>query len=224
MRALAAGLAIRRRLSRGARLLIGVRIAKLDLPDCHLRDRLLDVVDRLLMLFDHHLGELLHLIALSPLPGELRQRDCPPVTGAEALEVSKAAARLPRERFNELMEQLLDEIQRSGREIKKARRLMVIGNDLHNATQMEALESLDAVVVVDEMNCGIRYAWGQVDTQLPPMEALAIRGVFGIVFCLPVIFVLGYGRDLRRLFNRWVVLRSLCEVAAVIPMPSMMAR
>jgi benzoyl-CoA reductase/2-hydroxyglutaryl-CoA dehydratase subunit BcrC/BadD/HgdB len=95
------------------------------------------------------------------------------VTGAEALEVSKAAARMPRERFNALMEQLLDEIQRTGREIKKSRRLMVIGNDLHNATQIEALETLDAVVVVDEMNCGIRYAWGQVDKKLPPLEALA---------------------------------------------------
>ena len=95
---------------------------------------------------------------------ELRKRDRPPVTGAEALEVSKAAARLPRDQFNALMEQLLDEIERSGREIKKSRRLMVIGNDLHNATQIEALESLDALVVVDEMNCGIRYAWGQVDT------------------------------------------------------------
>jgi len=104
---------------------------------------------------------------------ELRKRDRPPVSGAEALEVSKAAARLPRARFNELMEQLLDEIERSGREIKKSRRLMVIGNDLHNATQIEALETLDAVVVIDEMNCGIRYAWGQVDTKLPPMEALS---------------------------------------------------
>jgi benzoyl-CoA reductase/2-hydroxyglutaryl-CoA dehydratase subunit BcrC/BadD/HgdB len=110
---------------------------------------------------------------------ELRKRDQPPVTGAEALEVSKAAARLPRERFNELMEQLLDEIQRTGREIKKAMRLMVIGNDLHNANQVAALESLGAVVVVDEMNCGIRYAWGQVDTQFPPMEALARYYVLG---------------------------------------------
>jgi benzoyl-CoA reductase/2-hydroxyglutaryl-CoA dehydratase subunit BcrC/BadD/HgdB len=110
---------------------------------------------------------------------ELRKRDRPPVTGAEALEVSKAATRLPRERFNELMEQLLDEIKRTGREIKKARRLMVIGNDVHNANQIAALESLDAVVVVDEMNCGIRYAWGQVDTQLPPMEALARYYVLG---------------------------------------------
>jgi benzoyl-CoA reductase/2-hydroxyglutaryl-CoA dehydratase subunit BcrC/BadD/HgdB len=110
---------------------------------------------------------------------ELRKRNRPPVTGAEALEVSKAAARLPRERFNELMEQLLDEIRRTGREIKKSRRLMVIGNDIHNTNQVAALESLDAVVVVDEMNNGIRYAWGQVDTQLPPMEALARYYVLG---------------------------------------------
>jgi len=86
---------------------------------------------------------------------------------------------MPRERFNELMEQLLDEIQRTGREIKKARRLMLIGNDLHNTTQITALESAGAVVVVDEMDIGIRRAWGQVDTQLPPMEALARYYVMG---------------------------------------------
>jgi benzoyl-CoA reductase/2-hydroxyglutaryl-CoA dehydratase subunit BcrC/BadD/HgdB len=104
---------------------------------------------------------------------ELRKRDRPPVTGAEAVEVSKAAARMPRERFNELMEQLLAEIKSTGREIKKGRRLMLIGNDLHNTSQITALESKDAVVVVDEMDVGIRRAWGQVDTKLPPMEALA---------------------------------------------------
>jgi benzoyl-CoA reductase/2-hydroxyglutaryl-CoA dehydratase subunit BcrC/BadD/HgdB len=110
---------------------------------------------------------------------ELRKRDRPPITGTEALEVSKAAARMAREQFNELMEQLLDEIQSTGREIKKAKRLMVIGSDLHNANQMAALESLDAVVVMDEMDIGIRRAWGQVDTQLPPMEALARYYVLG---------------------------------------------
>jgi len=110
---------------------------------------------------------------------ELRKRDRPPVTGAEALEVSKAAARMPRERFNALMEQLLDELKKTGREIKKARRLLVIGSDLHNTNQMSALESLDAVVVVDEMDIGIRRAWGQVDAKLPPMEALARYYVLG---------------------------------------------
>jgi benzoyl-CoA reductase subunit C len=110
---------------------------------------------------------------------ELRKRDRPPVTGAEAVEVSKAAVRMPRERFNELMEQLLAEIKSTGREIKKARRLMLIGNDLHNTTQIAVLESADAVVVVDEMDIGIRRAWGQVDTKLPPMEALARHYLLG---------------------------------------------
>jgi benzoyl-CoA reductase/2-hydroxyglutaryl-CoA dehydratase subunit BcrC/BadD/HgdB len=110
---------------------------------------------------------------------ELRKRDRPPVTGAEALEVSKAAVRMPRERFNELMEQLLDEIQSTGREIKKSVRLMLVGSDLHNTTQVAALESQEAVVVVDEMDIGIRRAWGQVDTQLLPMEALARHYVMG---------------------------------------------
>jgi benzoyl-CoA reductase subunit C len=110
---------------------------------------------------------------------ELRKRDKPPVTGVEALEVSKAAARLPREQFNELMEQLLDEIETSGREIEKAKRIMVIGNDIHNANLIARMEALDTVVVADEMNCGIRYAWGQVDTDLAPMEALARYYVMG---------------------------------------------
>jgi benzoyl-CoA reductase/2-hydroxyglutaryl-CoA dehydratase subunit BcrC/BadD/HgdB len=110
---------------------------------------------------------------------ELRKRDKPPVTGAEALEVSKAAARLPREVFNALMEQLLDELETSGREIEKSRRIMIVGNDIHNTNLISRLESLDAVVVVDEMDVGIRRAWGQVDTDLPPMEALARYYVLG---------------------------------------------
>jgi benzoyl-CoA reductase/2-hydroxyglutaryl-CoA dehydratase subunit BcrC/BadD/HgdB len=110
---------------------------------------------------------------------ELRKRDKPPVTGAEALEVSKAAARLPREVFNELMEQLLDELETSGREIEKSRRVMIVGNDIHNTNLISRLESLDAIVVVDEMDVGIRRAWGQVDTELPPLEALARYYVMG---------------------------------------------
>jgi benzoyl-CoA reductase subunit C len=110
---------------------------------------------------------------------ELRKRDNPPVTGAEALEISKAATRMRREQFNELMEQLLDEIETTGREIEKSRRIMIVGNDIHNTNLIARLESLDAIVVVDELNMGIRYAWGQVDTDLPPLEALARYYVLG---------------------------------------------
>jgi benzoyl-CoA reductase/2-hydroxyglutaryl-CoA dehydratase subunit BcrC/BadD/HgdB len=104
---------------------------------------------------------------------ELRKGEHPPVTGAETLEVIKAATRLPREQFNELLEQLLDEIRRTGRENKKGKRLMVIGSQLENSTWIETIEELNAVVVTDELEAGTRYFWGTVDTKLPPMEALA---------------------------------------------------
>ena len=104
---------------------------------------------------------------------ELRKREYPPITGAEALEVVKAAMRIPRAQFNELMEQLLDEIDRTGREIRKRTRLMILGSILTNSTWIESLESMDAVVVTDELCSGTRYFWEQVETGLPPMEALA---------------------------------------------------
>ena len=104
---------------------------------------------------------------------ELRKGERPPVTGAETIEVVKAATRLPREQFNRLLEQLLDEIKRTGREIKKGKRLMIVGSQLENSTWIGAIEELDAVVVTDELEAGTRYFWGTVDTSLPPMEALA---------------------------------------------------
>jgi benzoyl-CoA reductase/2-hydroxyglutaryl-CoA dehydratase subunit BcrC/BadD/HgdB len=109
---------------------------------------------------------------------ELRKRDRPPVTGVEALEVMKASGRMPRERYNELLERLLDEIKRSGREITKGNRLMIVGNDVHNSNWVAAVEELDAVVVTDEMNIGTRYFWGTVDTSLPPMEGIARHYMF----------------------------------------------
>ena len=110
---------------------------------------------------------------------ELRKRDRPPVSGVEALEVMKASGRMPREQYNELLEKLLDEVKRSGREITKSRRLMIVGNDVHNAHWIAAIEELDAVVVTDEMiTVGTRYFWGKVDTSLPPMEGIARHYLF----------------------------------------------
>jgi benzoyl-CoA reductase/2-hydroxyglutaryl-CoA dehydratase subunit BcrC/BadD/HgdB len=110
---------------------------------------------------------------------ELRKGERPPVTGVEALEVMKAAGRMPREQYNALLDQLLDEIKRSGREIKKGKRLMIVGNDVHNSKWIAAIEELDAVVVTDEMiTVGTRYFWGKVDTSLPPMEGIARHYLF----------------------------------------------
>ena len=49
----------------------------------------------------------------------------------------------------------------------------------------------------------------------PPLQVLVMRGISASLWCLPVLLFFGHGRDLPRLFNRWVALRSLSEVAAI---------
>lgn len=50
----------------------------------------------------------------------------------------------------------------------------------------------------------------------PPFQVLVMRGIAACLWCLPILLVLGQGRDLPKTFNRWVVLRSLSETAAIL--------
>lgn len=50
---------------------------------------------------------------------------------------------------------------------------------------------------------------------LPPYQVLMLRGVCGLLWGLPLLFVLGYGKHLPQMFDRRVLLRNLCETAAV---------
>ena len=111
--------------------------------------------------------ELLHRLY------EFRKRNNPPITGAETLEVVKAAMRIPREQYNKILERLVNELEHTDRQINKRVRLMILGSILHNSEWIKAIEDLDAVVVTDELCTGTRYFWNMVDTDLPPMEALA---------------------------------------------------
>jgi drug/metabolite transporter (DMT)-like permease len=50
----------------------------------------------------------------------------------------------------------------------------------------------------------------------PPLQVLFMRGVAASLWCLPLLFVLGYGKLIGESLNRWVLLRALCEVVGVI--------
>lgn len=98
---------------------------------------------------------------------EFRKQNHPPITGAETLEVVKAAMRMPREEYNQLLEELVKELSQTDRRIKKDVRMMVLGSVLTNSQWLEGLESSEAVVVIDEMCTGTRYFWGQVEPSNP---------------------------------------------------------
>jgi drug/metabolite transporter (DMT)-like permease len=51
---------------------------------------------------------------------------------------------------------------------------------------------------------------------LPPLEVLFLRGVCATIWCLPTVILLGYGKDIPKVLDRWVLLRNGLELLAVI--------
>jgi drug/metabolite transporter (DMT)-like permease len=51
---------------------------------------------------------------------------------------------------------------------------------------------------------------------LPPYEVLFLRGCAGLIWGLPLMLVLGYGRQLPLVFERRVLARNLAETAAIL--------
>jgi len=51
---------------------------------------------------------------------------------------------------------------------------------------------------------------------LPPYEVLFLRGCAGLIWGLPLMLVLGYGRKLPLVFERRVLARNLAETAAIL--------
>ena len=51
---------------------------------------------------------------------------------------------------------------------------------------------------------------------LPPFEVLFLRGFWASLLALPVVLLTGNGPQLRHIANRWVVLRNIFELLAVL--------
>jgi drug/metabolite transporter (DMT)-like permease len=51
---------------------------------------------------------------------------------------------------------------------------------------------------------------------LPPLQVLFLRGICATIWCLPVVLLLGYGKQIPMVANRWVLLRNVCELLAVM--------
>ncbi len=108
---------------------------------------------------------------------ELRKREIPPVTGAEALGIVTAARIMPREEFNKELESLLPYLEKRQGSFKKAvPRLLLSGEYLDNPEYVNLVESCGDAVVMDECDTGAKYFWNEVDLSSGnPWEALAKR-------------------------------------------------
>ncbi len=108
---------------------------------------------------------------------DFRKLDRPPITGAETMEVLNASFRMPKEKFNEWLRGLLDEIAGSHNAHSYRARLMLVGSVLTNTEFVKSIEDQGGLVVTDELCTSTRYWTDPVilDGSVTPREAVARR-------------------------------------------------
>lgn len=106
---------------------------------------------------------------------ELRTADNPPITGAETMEIVKAAMIMPKEEYNALLEDFLKQVSPSKAGTDHRVRLMVLGSELDTSDYLKLIEESGALIVADDLCIGSRYFWNLVKPEPDPIRALAYR-------------------------------------------------
>jgi len=110
---------------------------------------------------------------------ELRAEDPPRLPGSEVLAMSVAAASLPKDRVNDLLERRLAQLDRERREPRAPRvrrpRLLFVGGMLDDPGYLEVFESLGADIVADRLCCGSKTFSHRTAEDIDPIEAIARR-------------------------------------------------
>jgi benzoyl-CoA reductase/2-hydroxyglutaryl-CoA dehydratase subunit BcrC/BadD/HgdB len=138
---------------------------------------------------------------------ELRKRDIPPITGAEMLAVMVGGTTMPRKYYNELLQQLVDDLKTAKVDTPKPKaRLMVVGGGaVDDPRLIEVLESQGGMVVADALSFGSRAISADVVETGDPITALAHFELFDrtptVRLCLTSAerneFVLNMAREYR---------------------------
>ena len=107
---------------------------------------------------------------------ELRAEDPPRAKGSEVLAMAVAAASVPKDRFNPLLEERLAELEsRGGNGAPKRPRLLVVGGALDEPGFLEVIESMGATVAADRLCWSSRSFSNLTDEGIDPIEAIARR-------------------------------------------------
>ncbi len=108
---------------------------------------------------------------------ELRKSNPPLISGVEMMKVCVAAMGLPVEESNTLIESVVKEVK--GRAPAagdaKAKRIMIIGDQIDDVAVIEAIESTGAYLVMDDLSTGSKMYWQDVDATPDPLQGIAER-------------------------------------------------
>ena len=105
----------------------------------------------------------------------LRTREASPITGAETLKIVVAGVSVPRDRYNQLLKESLDEISnREGISDYKAR-LMIAGSVNDDPALIELIEDVGGLVVADSQCFGARLFWDLDEETGDPLDSITAR-------------------------------------------------
>ena len=114
----------------------------------------------------------------------LRKVDRPPITGAETLAVMVAGMAMPKARYKELLEELLEELRGAEGRTGYRARLMILGSELDDPGYIQTIEEQGGLVVVDSTCFGSRLMWRPVNEDEPdPIRALASYYIYDRPSC-----------------------------------------
>ena len=106
----------------------------------------------------------------------LRGEDPPRATGSEVLAMSIASASMPKDRFNQLAEPRLAELDRCDPSPASSRpRLLILGGTLDEPGYLEQIESMGASIVADQLCWGWKSYADLADEEIDPIDGIARR-------------------------------------------------
>jgi benzoyl-CoA reductase subunit C len=106
---------------------------------------------------------------------ELRKAAAPPLTGEEAMELVMSNQMVDKTEHNREVTDLLARLPARSLDRSGDVRLMLVGSEDDDIPFVKMVESLGAVVVVDEHCTGTRYFWNSVAGNGKLLDALAAR-------------------------------------------------
>jgi bcr-type benzoyl-CoA reductase subunit C len=96
-----------------------------------------------------------------------------PLSAARLQGIVRAADTLPPERFDALLERLVDEVRGATGEYREGPRLLITGSILENPRIVDLVEECGASVVSDDLCTGTRRFWDNIVQDGEPLDALA---------------------------------------------------
>jgi len=103
----------------------------------------------------------------------LRKEAVPRLSGAEMMRVQIAAMSLPVDESTALIRSVIKEVsERAPAPNGRTARIMLVGDQIDDIAIVNAIESADAYLVMDDLSTGSKLYWGDVDATPDPVQGI----------------------------------------------------